>query len=138
MTRYPPRFPRPAVRQRSFRTPPVPGTTAPASGSSIRTFCSSWYSSSERYSSISRVNSFVSMKQYTSPDYTAEPYMVKTVVRLPARDRPRRPDEVRRDRHAEARTGRAPHHPVLAPQRRRLARHGERGVALELHERPDV
>ena len=46
MTRTPPRLPRPGAAQRTFRSPPVPGITEPASGS--------WLMKSSRCCSVNR------------------------------------------------------------------------------------
>ena len=62
MTRYPPRLPRPGAAHLSFRTPPEPGITGPASGFCMRACCRVPYCSSLKYSSTSFVNSRVSMK----------------------------------------------------------------------------
>ena len=55
--------------QRSLRTPPVPLMTSPASGLTAKDSCSAANSSSDRYSSIRRVKSFVSTKVYTAALY---------------------------------------------------------------------
>ena len=56
MTRRPPRLPMPGRLQRSFLTPPEPGTTFPASGSCIMDCCNWAYSSSSRYDERIRSN----------------------------------------------------------------------------------
>src|SRR5207237_9251640 len=55
-----PRFPRPLPLQRSFRTPPDPGTTAPPCGCMASQSCSSAYSSASRYLPTIREKSRVS------------------------------------------------------------------------------
>ncbi len=71
--------------QRSFRTPPAPGITAPASGSCRSACCNALYSSSDRYSCTRRVNSLVSTKadhkkHYTSMTYNCNPLMHKVLA----------------------------------------------------------
>ena len=65
MIRTPPRLPRPATPQRSFRTPPEPRITSPASGLVTSACCKAAYSSSARYCWTSDVNSVVSMNVST-------------------------------------------------------------------------
>ena len=60
----PPLFPRPGIPHRSFLTPPDPAIKVPESGFSIRVCWSYEYSSSDKYSATSFVNSLVSMKLY--------------------------------------------------------------------------
>src|SRR3990172_2196288 len=72
MTRMPPRLPRPATRQRSFRSPPEPRTRSPASGFATSDSCNSKYSSSERYCPTSSVNSFVSTNVNTLRLYVTD------------------------------------------------------------------
>lgn len=62
-------FPRPEPDQRNFLTPPEPLIKSPASGFTIMYSCSAANSSSDRYSSMRRVKSFVSTKVYTSQVY---------------------------------------------------------------------
>src|SRR5882672_10902064 len=79
MTRNPPRFPRPAILQRIFLTPPDSGIRSPDSGSDISVRCKLAYSSSDRYRSTSFENNFVSMKLNTA-NYTSMTDSVNSVL----------------------------------------------------------
>jgi hypothetical protein len=66
------RLPRPDIAHLSFRTPPDPGITSPASGSSRRVACNFAYSSSDKYCVTSFVKSGVSTKVSTAQLYVSD------------------------------------------------------------------